>query len=132
MLRRTGKQGFTSGGLQGPIWYFSAHLFFLASINVITKTYHFNSYNGPNSIILVYSNGEALPSGPLQLRLFFSLLHFSLLTTDCSQPLTSFNFLWIFRSYSLWFLLWFFHYLIFSAILFYAYKFFQAVNHLST
>ena len=82
------------------IWYFLAHLSFLTSINVITKTtYHSHSYNCPNSVILVYSASEA----PLQLCLFFSLLCFSLLMIDCSQSLTNFNFLWIFRSYSLWF-----------------------------
>ena len=87
-------------------------LSFLGSVNVITKTtYNSQSYNSPNSVILVYSD-------PLQLRLFFSLLCFSLLVVDCSQPLTSFYFLWIFRSYSLWFLfhlllILFFHFIIF-------------------
>ena len=89
-------------------------LSFLGSINVITKTtYNSQSYNSPNSIILAYSAG-------LQFRLF---LCFSLLTIALSQPLTSFYFLWVLCSYSLWFfhyllwffcnLLWFFRYLIF-------------------
>ena len=37
------------------------------------------SYNSPNSVILVYSTF-------LQFRLFFSFLHFSLLTIALSQP----------------------------------------------
>ena len=62
----------------------------LGSINVITKaTYHSNSYNSSNAVILVYST-------LLQLCLFFSLLRFSLLTTVCSQLLTHFYFLWVF------------------------------------
>ena len=81
---------------------FPGHGAFLGSINIITKTaYHSQSYNSSDAIILVYSAGS-----PLQLCLFFSLLHFSLLMIDCSQPLTSFYFLWIFHGYSLWF----FHY----------------------
>ena len=73
---------------------FSAHLSFLGLINVITKTtYHSQSYNSSYTIILVYST-------LLQLCLFFSLLCFSLFTTDCSQPLTSFYFLWILSSFS--------------------------------
>ena len=79
-------------------------LYFLGSINVITKTnYNSQSYNSPNSIILVYSIG-------LQFRLF-SFLCFSLLMIALSQPLTSFYFLWVLCSYSLWFFcysLWFF------------------------
>ena len=103
-------------------------LSFLRPINVITKTtYNSQSYNSPNSIILVYSAG-------LQFRLF---LCFSPLMIALSQPLTSFYFLWVLCSYSLrffcyslrffhyllhwlhparWlhgFALWFFHYLIF-------------------
>ena len=59
----------------------------------------------------------------LKFHLFFSFLHFSLLTIALSQPLTSFYFLWVLCSYSFWFFhyllcfqgftLWFFHYLIF-------------------
>ena len=105
-----------SGGLQGPIWYFLAHLSFLASINVITKTtYHSQSYNSSDAIILVYSSGSLLQLCLFFSLLCFSLLRFSLLTIDCSQPLTRFYFLWIFRSYLLWFfsyLLWFFSYLL--------------------
>ena len=96
-------------------------LYFLGSINVITKTtYNSQSYNSSDAIILVYSAG-------LQFRLF---LRFSLLTIALSQPLTSFYFLWVLCSYSLWFFcnllrglrparqlrgfaLQFFHYLIF-------------------
>ena len=92
-------------------------LYFLGSINVITKTtYNSQSYNSSNSVILVYSTG-------LQFCLFFSFLHFSLLTITFSQPLTSFYFLWVLCSYSLWFFryllhfcsfaVWFFHYLVF-------------------
>ena len=92
-------------------------LYFLGPLNVITKTtYNSQSYNSPNSVILVHSVG-------LRFHLFFSFLHFSLFTIALSQPLTSFYFLWVLRSYSLWFFhyllslhgfaLWFFRYLIF-------------------
>ena len=95
-------------------------LSFLRPINVITKTTcNSQSYNSPNSIILVYSAG-------LQFRLF---LCFSPLTIALSQPFTSFYFLWVLCSYSLgffrdllhwlrparWlrsFALWFFRYLL--------------------
>ena len=81
---------------QGPAGPYLV-LLLSCSINVMTKTtYNSHSYNGPSSIILVYSAG-----GLLQLHLFFSLLHFSIFMIDCSQPLTSFYFLWIFSSYSL-------------------------------
>ena len=95
------------------MWFrFILLLSFLGSINVITKTtYYSQSYNSPNSIILVYW----LPiSAGLQFRLF-SFLHFSLLMIALSQPLTSFYFLWVFCSYSLHlcgFALWCFHYLL--------------------
>ena len=95
-------------------------LSFLRPINVIAKTtYNCQSYNSPNSIILVYSAG-------LQFHLF---LCFSPLMIALSQPLTSFYFLWVLCSYLLrffryllcwlrparWlrgFALWFFHYLL--------------------
>ena len=87
---------------------FSAHLSFLCSIDVMTKTiYHSQSYNSSNAIILVYSS-------LLQLHLFFSPF-FSLLTIVRSQPLTSFYFFQVLCSYSLRFLLhllWFFRYLL--------------------
>ena len=90
-------------GLWLWVWFILFWLhYFLGSINVITKTtYDPQSYNSPNSTILVYFAG-------LQFRLF---LCFSLLTIALSQPLTSFHFLWVLCSYSLWFfcnLVWFF------------------------
>ena len=63
---------------------------------MITKTtYNSQSYNSPNSVILVYS-----ASSLFQFRLFFSLFFF-LLTIELSQPLTSFYFLRVLCSYSL-------------------------------
>ena len=109
-------------GLWLRVWFILLWLlYFLGSINVITKTtYNSQSYNSPNSIILVYS-------AFLKFRLFFFFLCFSLLTIARSQPLTSFYFVWVLCSYSLHlcgFALWFFLYLLCFALWFFRYLIF--------
>ena len=92
--------------------YGALQVCFLGSINVITKiTYHPNSHNSPNAVILV----QFAPLSGL-LHCLFSLLLFSPSAIVFSQPLTSLYFLRVLCSYSLWFLLhllWFFRYLLF-------------------